>query len=135
LHWDFNQPFFSNDKKAKTFFVNLDLEAKDALVAYENCFYQDSDSSENEEEILKEEEEMDSNMPSKQEEAGPLSPSEVPEPEDTLESYYGHPLQKDTNILFKNINELAKLPKQASKGSVGYDLYAINQSYHQKNNS
>ena len=106
--------------------VNLDLEAKDALVAYKNCFYQDLDTSEDEEDIPKEDKETDSNMPSEQEEAGPLSPSEVPEPEITLESYYGHLLQKDTNILFKITNKSAKLPKQASEGSVGYDLYAIN---------
>ena len=55
-HWDFDHPFNGNDRKAKTFLVDLDLEAKDTLVAYENCYYQDSEASEDEEEIPKEEE-------------------------------------------------------------------------------
>jgi len=65
-HWDFDHPFSGNDKKAKTFLVNLDTEAKDALVAYKNCYYQDSDASEDEEEIPKEEE-IKSDTPSEQE--------------------------------------------------------------------
>jgi len=52
-------------------------------------------------------------------------PLEVPEPENALESYYGHPLSNNTNILFKTTNKLAKLLKQASKGSVGYDLFSL----------
>jgi len=32
---------------------------------------------------------------------------------------------KNINILFKTTTKLAKLPKQASKGSVGYDLFSL----------
>ena len=63
-HWDFDHLFSTNNKQAKTFLVNLDSEAKDVLVAYENCFYQDSDIAEDEEETL---EEIDSDQPSEQE--------------------------------------------------------------------
>jgi len=52
-------------------------------------------------------------------------PLEVPEPEIALESYYGHPSSKNINILFKTTNKSAKLPKQASKGSVGYNLFSL----------
>ena len=66
-HWDFNHPFSGNDKKAKTFLVDLDLEAKDALVAYENCYYQDSDISEEEEDTQIREEESNSDTLSEKE--------------------------------------------------------------------
>jgi len=48
--------------------INLDLEAMNALVAYENCYYQDSDISESEEDIQSDnEEEINSDTLSNQE--------------------------------------------------------------------
>jgi len=67
-HWDFDHPFSGNDKKAKNFLSDLDLEAMNALVAYKNCYYQDSDTSESEEDIQSDQkEEIDSDTPSDQE--------------------------------------------------------------------
>ena len=46
-HWDFDHPFKGKeDQKAKAFLADLDTEALEAYVAYENC-YLESDSDDN----------------------------------------------------------------------------------------
>ena len=46
-HWDFDHPINGkDDRRAKAFLSNLDSEALEAYVAYENCYLKDSEPEE-----------------------------------------------------------------------------------------
>lgn len=57
-HWDFDHPFKGEDDwKAKAFLLNLDSEALEAHVAYENCYLEsDSDEETNQQSPIEEQE-------------------------------------------------------------------------------
>jgi len=45
-HWDFDHPLNGKDRKARVFLADLDSEALDAFVAYEQCWAEDDEESE-----------------------------------------------------------------------------------------
>jgi len=53
-------------------------------------------------------------------------PTEVSAPDIALESYHGQTQNNNLTpkLLFRTLEEKIKIPKQASKGSAGYNIYA-----------
>ena len=73
LHWDFDHPFEGKDnRKAKAFLADLDTEALEAYVAYENCYLEDPQEESDE---LPETQEQDNPEEFSEDEDFPPSPA------------------------------------------------------------